>query len=124
MILRIVGAVFALAAVPVGTAMIVRRLRTVVAGDIIDGTIVSTVAARAGGAFVFHLAVETEDPDVGTREVRAYREFEVDTRVRIWVHPSERNALLAEWSHIGYEVMIGVFVLMAGILAAVAALVL
>jgi hypothetical protein len=123
MILRVAGVMLALVAAPIGVGMIVRRLRAVRRGGV-HGTIVSAVAARAGGAMVYHLGVETEDPEIGTRAVRAYREFEIDSRVRIWVHPSDGTAWLAEWSHLGYELMIGLFVAAAGVLAAAAVLIL
>lgn len=122
MILRIAGVLLAAAAIPAGAAMVFRRLRVVLAGEISDGTIVDVAAARTGGAFVYHLAVAADDPEIGVRVVRAYREYEIDTRVRIRTHPADRGAAwLADWSHLGYELGVGLFVLLAGVLAVVAA---
>jgi hypothetical protein len=115
------GWLVAAAAIPSGTFMLVRRLRPILGGEIADGTIVDVRAARAGGPLVYHLYVETETPPVGTLEVRAYREFEIDARVRVRYHSSMPGiAWLADWSHLGYELMIGFFVLAAGVLAVVA----
>ena len=104
--------------------MVTRRLRVVLRGRIVDGTVSGIAAARAGGAVVYHLAVVADDPDLGTLEVRAYREFEADTRVRVRVDPrAPQRAWLAEWAALGYELGVGGFLVVAGILAAVAAVV-
>jgi hypothetical protein len=122
--MRVAGLALAAAAVAAGSAMVIRRLRVVLRGRMVGGTVVGIAAARAGGAFVYHLDVVADDPRLGTLEVRAYREFEVDMRVRVRVDPrSPRNAWLAEWPALGYEIGVGVFLVVAGTLAAVAAVV-
>jgi hypothetical protein len=122
--MRGAGLVLAAAAVTVGLAMVIRRLRVVVGGRIVDGTITGIAAARAGGAFVYDLDVAADDSRLGTLVVRAYREFEVGTRVRVRVDPhSSGDAWLAEWAALGYELGVGAFLVAAGVLGAVAALV-
>jgi hypothetical protein len=122
--LRVAGLVLAAVAVAAGSSMVARRLRVVVRGRIVDGTVAGVTAARAGGAFVYHLAVLADDPGLGTLEVRSYREFEVDTRVRVRVDPrAPQRAWLAEWASLGYELGVGGFLVVGGVLAAVAAVV-
>ena len=122
--MRVAGLLVALVAVPAGLAMVARRLRVVLRGRIVDGTVAGVTAARAGGAFVYHLDVVADDPRLGTLEVRAYREFEVDTRVRVRVDPrAVRHAWLAEWPALGYEIGVGAFLVLAGALAGIAAVV-
>jgi hypothetical protein len=122
-VLRIIGILLAVTAIPLGCAMVLRRLRVLTRGRIVEGSIVDIVAARAGGAYVYQLTVASDEPGDGTHLVRSYREFDIDTRVRIRVHASDpAHGWLAEWSHVGYELGIGLSVAAAGVLAGFAAL--
>jgi hypothetical protein len=122
--MRVAGLVLAAAAVAVGLPMVARRLRVVVRGRIVEGTVAGVTAARAGGAFVYHLAVLADDPRLGDLEVRAYREFEVETRVRVRVDPrAPHDAWLAEWPALGYEIGVGAFLVLAGVLGGIATVV-
>lgn len=102
--------------------MVVRRVRLIIGGEIIEGAVTAVAGARAGGASVYQLTVVADDPTFGTVGVRAYREIDAGTRVRVRVHRSMASAAcLAEWSHLGYELLIGSLFLIGGIGAAFAA---
>jgi hypothetical protein len=122
-IARVIGVVLAGATTSLAAAMLFRRLRQLVAGDVVPGTVEQVVAARAGGALVYHLFVDVDPPAERTLEVRSYRQIDVDTRVRVRAHPADSGfGLLAEWPQMAYELGTALLGLAAGLLIGYAAI--
>jgi hypothetical protein len=120
---RVLGLLVALGVAGLGAVMAGRRLRLLLGGRLVDGSIAGIAATRSGGAFVYELRVAPDDDPGTTYLVRSYREFEPDTRVRIRVHSADpRHGWLDEWSHLGYELGVGLALILGGTLGGMAVL--